>query len=100
MEDSDELEISSGVRQGCLLSVLLFLVVLDWVTMTAYANSGKGIQWTLMTKLEIIEFSYDLALLSNRLQDMKDKITAWSNTAKQVDLKINKEKTKLVRTNN
>ena len=97
---SDEFEISSGVRQGCLLSPLLFLVVLDWVTRTAYANSGKGIQWTLMTKLEDLEFADDLALLSHRLQDMQDKITALSNTAKQVGLKINKEKTKLMRTNN
>ena len=31
---------------------------------------------------------------------MQDKITALSNTAKQVGLKINKEKTKLIRTNN
>ena len=39
---SDEFEISSGVRQGCLLSPLLFFVVLDWVTRTAYANSREG----------------------------------------------------------
>ena len=96
---SDEFEISSGVRQGCLLSPLLFLVVLDWVTRTAYANSGKGIQWTLMSKLEDLDFADDLALLTHRLRDMQDKITALSDTAKQVGLKISKEKTKLMQTN-
>ena len=97
---SDEFEISSGVRQGCLLSPLLFLVVLDWVTRTAYANSGKGIQWTLEKKLEDLEFADDLALLSHRLQDMQDKITALVDIAKKVGLKISKEKTKLMRIKN
>ena len=87
MGDSDEFEISSGVRQGCLLSPLLCLVVLDWVTRTAYANSGKRIQWTLMRKLEDLEFADDLALLSHRLQDMQDKLTALADIAKKVGLK-------------
>ena len=37
---SKSFKISSGVRQGCLLSPLLFLVVLDWVTKKTYGNSG------------------------------------------------------------
>nr|KAG5690317.1 hypothetical protein BaRGS_022544 [Batillaria attramentaria] len=98
---SDDFEISSGVRQGCLLSLLLLLlVVLDWATRTAYSSSKKGIQWTLMTKLEDLEFADDLALLSHRLQDMQDKVTALETTAQRVGLKISQEKTKLLRTNN
>ena len=51
-------------------------------------------------KLEDLEFVDDLALLSHRLQDMQDKLTALSDIAKKVGLKISKEKTKLMRTNN
>uniref|UniRef100_A0A0L8GZM5 Reverse transcriptase domain-containing protein n=1 Tax=Octopus bimaculoides TaxID=37653 RepID=A0A0L8GZM5_OCTBM len=69
-----------GVRQGRLLSLLLFLVMLDWVIRTLYANSGKGSQWTLMNKLEDLDYADDLTLLSHRLQD--------------------KEKTKVLRINN
>nr|KAG5693702.1 hypothetical protein BaRGS_008344 [Batillaria attramentaria] len=53
-----------------------------------------------MTKLEDLEFADDLALLSHRLQDMQDKVTALETTAQRVDVKISQEKTKLLRTNN
>ena len=34
---TEPFEMKTGVPQGCLLSPLLFLVVLDWVTRQAYA---------------------------------------------------------------
>ena len=97
---SEEFQVTTGVRQGCLLSPLLFLVVLDWVTRTAYASSGKGIQWTLTAKLDDLGFADDLALLSHRLQDMQEKVNALGTTSQRVGLKINKEKTEVMRTNN
>ena len=96
---SDEFAVNTGVRQGCLLSPLLFLIVLDWVTRQAYANSGKGIQWSLMKKLEDLDFADDLALLSHRLQDLQDKIDSLGEVAEQVGLKISREKTKVMRIN-
>jgi hypothetical protein len=75
-------------------------VVLDWVTRTAYASSGKGIQWTLTGKLEDLEFADDLALLSHRLQDMQEKVDALGAISQRVGLKINKEKTEVMRINN
>jgi len=97
---TDKIEVSTGVRQGCLLSPILFLIVLDWVTRTAYADLQKGIQWSMTQKLEDLEFADDLALLTHRLQDMQGKLSALQETAEQVGLKISGEKTKLLRTNN
>ena len=96
---SEQFAVTTGVRQGCLLSPLLFLIVLDWITRTAYASSGKGIQWTLMTKLEDLDFADDLALLSHRLQDMQVKVDALREASQRVGLKINSGKTKVLRTN-
>ena len=96
---STPFQVTTGVRQGCMLSPLLFLVVLDWVTKKAYHNSGKGITWTFSKKLEDLEFADDLALLSHRLQDLQQKVKSLSETAQEVGLKINIEKTKVLRTN-
>ena len=48
--------VTTSVRQGCLFSPLLFLVVDDWVGKTAY-NYPKGIRWTFKT--EDLEFADD-----------------------------------------
>ena len=48
---SEPFKVNTEVRQGCLLSPLIFTLVIDWVIRTAM-NPPRGIQWTLMHKLE------------------------------------------------
>ena len=55
------------VRQGSLLSLLLFLVALDWMIRTAF-HRKRGIQWTFTASLEDLHFADDLVLLSHRIQ--------------------------------
>ena len=95
-QKTQPLNMRTGVRQGCLLSPLLFLVALDWVTRTAF-DRKRGIQWTFTTSLEDLDFADDLALLSHRIQDMRDKTRALEVQSAKVGLKINATKTRLMR---
>nr|KAG5694373.1 hypothetical protein BaRGS_002227 [Batillaria attramentaria] len=68
-------EVTTGVRQGCLLSPFLFLLVIDWIMKTTTTGRKNGIQWTSWTELDDLDFADDLALLSHSHSQMQDKTT-------------------------
>lgn len=86
----------AGVKQGCILSPLLFIIVIDWV-MNKVCNIPRGIQWTLTSRLEDLDFADDICLLSQTNKDMSVKLQRLIHYAGQVGLKINVNKTKLMR---
>jgi hypothetical protein len=93
---SEPIPCKSGVRQGCVLSPLLFLMVLDEVLTTTLDGKKLGIQWSLRSNDHLEELAYadDIALLSTRQADMQEKLIALQNNAKIVGLNINISKTK------
>ena len=84
---------NTGVRQGCLLSPLLFLMALDWVSRQAFGDNKTGIQFTLLQKLEDLDFADDMVLLSQKITHMREKFMALVEQATRVGLKINASKT-------
>nr|KAG5711924.1 hypothetical protein BaRGS_026365 [Batillaria attramentaria] len=86
---SESFEVKTGVRQGCLLSPFLFLLVIDWIMKTTTTGRKNGIQWTLWAQLDDLDFADDLALLSHSHSQMQDKTTCLEATSAGTGLKIN-----------
>ena len=61
---TDTFTIQTGVRQGCMLSPMIFLNVVDWFMRQTTMNSNTGIKWNLTEFLEDLDFADDLCLKS------------------------------------
>ena len=96
---SGSFTVETGVRQGCLLSPFLFLLVIDWIMKTTTEGRKNGIQWTFLDQLDDLDFADDLALLSHSSNQMQDKTTLLATTSAGVGLKVNKRKTELMKIN-
>ena len=85
-------------KTSYILSPLLFLMVIAWVSKTSY-KEPKSIQWTLQTILEDFDFADDICMLSHRQQDIQHQATNLEEITKQTGLLINPQKTKTMRIN-
>ena len=89
---SESFEVKTGVCQGCLLSPFLFLLVIDWIMKTTIEGRNNGIQWTLTTQLDDLDFADDLALLSHNHRQMQEKTSQHETNSARTGLNINKKK--------
>ena len=97
---TEPFSVQTGVRQGCLLSPTIFLMVVDWVMRQSTAGQKTGIQWTFTKQLEDLDFADDISLLSHKQQDAQEKLCRVAEEAKKTGLQINIGKTEAMRINN
>ncbi|KAL9968248.1 hypothetical protein ACROYT_G026600 [Oculina patagonica] len=90
--------VETGVKQGCMMSPLLFLITLDWVMKETTTHQRTGIRWKLTTVLEDLDYADDLCLLSTHGTHLGEKTARLQNNARRVGLKINTKKTKWMST--
>ncbi len=92
-------QVKTGVRQECVMSALLFNIVIDWVMCRTTEEKARGIRWTLFSALEDLDFADDLALVSHTHQHMQEKTTRLGYFAQQVGLKIKQRKSEVMALN-
>ena len=96
---TEPFSVQTGVRQGCLLSPIIFLMVVDWFMRQSTANQKTCIQWTFNKQLEDLDFADDISLLSYKQQDAQKKLLRVAEEAEKTGLQINTGKTKVMRVN-
>ena len=82
-----------------MLSPFLFLLAVDWIMKQVTLEGRTGIQWTLTSHLEDLDFADDLALLSHSHNHMQEKTDRLDKVSKSVGLNIHSGKTKILRIN-
>ncbi|VDP74225.1 unnamed protein product [Schistosoma mattheei] len=95
---ANSFEVKIDVRQGCLLSPFLFLLVIDWIIKTSTSEGKHRIQWTSMMQLDDLDFTDDLALLPHMQQQMQE-MTSVVEASAAVRLNIHIGKSKILRHN-
>ena len=98
-ETSKWFDIKTGVKQGCNMSGFLFLMVIDWVMRRTVRNGETGIRWKFTSKLDHVDFADDLALIASTKQHIQLKTDRLCRVAQLVGLKVNSQKTKVMRIN-
>lgn len=95
---SEPFPVIKGVKQGCQISPIMFLMVLDGV-LRRVTKTPRGIQWRLTQRIEDLDFADDICFMSHTINDMRGKIEDLHQEGQKVGLKINIKKTKEIRLN-
>ena len=77
-------EIHSGVRQGCVLSPLLFAIIMDWVLKRSMEKQA-GIKWIDGKDLSDLDFADDIVLLHDSWAGMQAMTSSLEEEAKRSD---------------
>ena len=81
---SEEFEIKAGVHQGSVLSPLLFAIGVDVIT-----ENAMGVVNELL-------YADDLVIMSEDMEDLKERFWNWKDALESKGLKVNTRKTKIM----
>ena len=96
---SEFFDIRSGVRQGCILSPFLFIILVDFMMRKATKDDTHGIKWSTHSKLSDLDFADDIALIDTSIPSMQELTNNVISVGNQIGLRINVDKTEYMLVN-
>ena len=109
---SEEFPVACGVRQGCVLSPLLFNCFMDWIMREVVAESDGGLQveycvnggvlmsyrdrTTLSMVIQNTQYADDLTLVAESRAGIQNMLNVLDSCCKKWGMKINSNKTKVM----
>jgi len=94
MGTQSSFKIVSGVRQGCILSPFLFIIVIDFVMRRTMDKSEYGIIWQKRNCLTDLGFADDIAIVAEKENVCQEMTTKFEEQSTQVELNISRNKMK------
>ena len=91
--ESDAFQLTSGVRQGCPLSPILFNYAIDWI-MKCALHDYQGVQITADYWISDLNYADDVVVLGKNFATLARVVERINFYARQLGLEINTAKTK------
>jgi len=87
----------TGVRQGCILSPVLFALIMDWIMRKALVGTDVGLEYG--SKLCDLDYADDIVLIDTSQDRMQSMTKAVENEGRKVGLTMNDKKCKVMVSN-
>ncbi len=91
---TEEFDIKTGVKQGCILSRFLFCLAIYWIMKRTDIGVKSEIIWTFTESPGDLDFADDIYLLAHSHIYIQSKTEKLVRNAAKVGLHVNKEKPK------
>uniref|UniRef100_A0A8D8Q4X5 Craniofacial development protein 2 n=1 Tax=Cacopsylla melanoneura TaxID=428564 RepID=A0A8D8Q4X5_9HEMI len=94
-EHTENIEISRGVRQGCVLSPILFNIYSEQIFKEALEDTNEGIPIN-GERLNNIRYADDTIVLADNLRGLQELVNKIAAVSREYGLEINSKKTKFM----